>query len=53
MKEVIVTDLLAGRAPLAEATEQFTVMNASRPEYMVVIRANVLSGATDHEKMGA
>jgi len=49
LKEVIIADLLANRITLAEATEQFTVMNASRPQYMTMIRSS-FPGETDQEK---
>lgn len=50
VKEVIIADLLAKRITLAEATEQFTVMNESRPQYMAMIRAT-FPGETDQEKI--
>ena len=50
VKETLVADLIAGRSTLAETTAQFTTMNASRPEYMSVIR-DAFPGATDQEKM--
>ena len=50
IKESIVTDLVASRITLSEATEQFTELNAARPNYMTVIR-DTFRGATDQEKM--
>ncbi len=50
IKEGIVTNMLAGRITLAEATERFTVLNASRPRYLDAIRKEY-PGATDEEKM--
>lgn len=50
VKESLVQDLLAGRATLAEVTEQFTALDASRPEYMDILRANH-PAASDREVM--
>jgi hypothetical protein len=50
IKEAIVTDLIAGRISLAEAAEQFTVLNADHPRYTEVIRAQ-FPGVPDHEMM--
>jgi hypothetical protein len=50
IKDAIVTELLAGRITLADATDQFTAMNTSRPHYMAAIR-DTFPGATDREKM--
>ncbi|MBP3959556.1 hypothetical protein J8F10_30295 [Gemmata sp. G18] len=50
VKEALVDELLAGRAPLAEVTTKFTELNAARAEYLTTIRA-FYPGATDQEKM--
>jgi hypothetical protein len=50
VKESLIQDLLAGRATLAEVTEQFTALDATRPEYMDVLRANY-PAASDREVM--
>jgi hypothetical protein len=49
IKEGIVSDLIAGRSTLAEASERFTVLNAARPEYANAVR-DAFPGATDQEK---
>jgi hypothetical protein len=50
MKESIVTDLVAGRITMAEATDQFTELCAPHPAQMEVIRDR-FPGATDREKI--
>ncbi len=50
VKELIIADLIARRTTLAEATERFTVLNESRPQYLTVIRSKY-PGETDQEKM--
>lgn len=50
LKEAIVADVLAERCDLAAATERFIEMNATRPDYMTVIRG-AHPGDTDAEKM--
>lgn len=49
IKEALVSDLIAGRASLACATEQFLALGQGRPEYLRVVRANC-PGDTDLEK---
>lgn len=49
VKDAIIADLLARRITLVEATEQFTALNASRPEYLEIIRL-AYPGETDQEK---
>ncbi len=49
IKEAIVADLIAGRCTLAAATDQFTELNAARPEYLTVLRTE-FAGETDREK---
>lgn len=48
VKESLVTDLVAGRATLAEVTEQFYILDASRPAYLAVLRESY-PAATDRE----
>jgi len=48
-KDVLITELIEGRATLPEVTSQFLVLNESHPEYMAVIRADY-PGRTDQEK---
>jgi hypothetical protein len=50
VKESIAADLIAHRITLAEATERFTILNESRPDYMLAIRS-AHPGKTDQEKM--
>jgi hypothetical protein len=50
VKETIVTDLIAGRVTLAEATDRFTELNESQPHYLLTIR-NHFPGQTDEERM--
>lgn len=49
IKEGIVTDLIAGRTTLADATARFVELNASRPHYLAALR-DAYPGATDYEK---
>lgn len=49
IKDAIITDLIAGRTTLSEATDRFTALNADRPRYMDALRES-FAGATDQEK---
>lgn len=49
IKESIISDLIAGRTTLADATERFTVLNEARPDYLTTVR-DAFPGSTDQEK---
>ncbi|MBA4190418.1 MAG: hypothetical protein C0467_20720 [Planctomycetaceae bacterium] len=49
IKEALIAELIAGRTTLAKVTDQFLVMNQSRPEYMTIIRSSC-PGNSDFEK---
>jgi hypothetical protein len=49
VKEAIAADLAEGRCTLAEATDRFNELNATRPEYVSTLLRSV-PGATDREK---
>ena len=48
IKEAIITELLAGRTTLADASERFAALNGARPDYVATLR-EVFPGATDQE----
>lgn len=48
VKEAIITDLLAGRTTLTDATARFVALNASRPQYLQALR-DTYPGTTDDE----
>ena len=50
VKEAIVADLIAGRIALPDAVEQFTALDAERPQYTNVLRAQY-PDVPDHELM--
>jgi hypothetical protein len=49
IKDTIITDLLAGRTTLSDATDRFTELNEGRPRYLAALR-EAYPGATDQEK---
>lgn len=49
VKEALVAELIAGRTSLAEVTARFAEMNATRANYVALIR-ETYPGATDREK---
>jgi hypothetical protein len=50
IKEGLITDLIAHRTTLAEVTEQFIVLDASRPRYLEILR-RAYPATTDREVM--
>lgn len=48
VKEILVADLIAGRATLAEVTAQFLALNRGRPYYMETLR-ETYPAATDEQ----